>query len=100
MSATEWPVHIYSAGSHLDMVSYHLQDVCHVLQKHIRPATHLVGLGLQLLLSHAVGPEVPEDAANRVGQHDLDLGVHVLQEAASATDGTTSAATSNKVGHP
>lgn len=70
-----------------------------LLHKHVRQATNLVGLGLELLFSHAIGPEVPENAANRVGQHDLDLGVHVLQEAAGATDGATSTATSNKMGH-
>ena len=60
----------------------------------------LVGLSLQLLLRLAVGPVVPEDTANRVWQHNLDFGVHVLQEAPSATDGAASAASSHKVGHP
>lgn len=61
--------------------------------------TYLVGLGLQLLLSHAVGPVVPKNTANRVWQHHLDVGVHVLQEAASAADGPPSAASSYKVSH-
>ena len=61
--------------------------------------THLVRLGLELLLGHAVGPVVPEDTAHRVWQHHLDVGVHVLQEAACATDGASSAASSYKVTH-
>lgn len=61
---------------------------------------NLVGLGLELCLSLAVGPVVPKDTAHRVRQHDLDAGVHVLQEAAGATDCPSSAATSDKVSHP
>lgn len=63
-------------------------------------STNLVGLGLELLLSRAVGPVVPKDTAHRVWQHDLDAGVHVLQEATGATDSPSSAASSDKVSHP
>lgn len=58
----------------------------------------LVGLGLQLLLSHLLGPEVPENRSNRVRQHDMDVRVHVLQETPCARNGATSAASSNEVG--
>jgi len=60
---------------------------------------YLIRLSLQVLLSLAVGPEIPEDTAHRVWQHDLDLRVHVLQEAACPGDGAASAASSHKVGH-
>ena len=60
---------------------------------------YLVGLGFQVLLSNTFGPEVPEDTADWVWQHDLDFGVHVLEKATSACDGASSAASSNKVSH-
>lgn len=69
------------------------------LSKPDREGTHLVRLGLELLLSHAVGPVVPENAAHGVWQHHLDVGVHVLQEAACSTDGPSGAASSYKVTH-
>ena len=63
-------------------------------------STDLVGLGVELVLSLTVGPVVPKDTAHRVWQHHLDAGVHVLQEAAGATDSPSSAASSYKMSHP